>query len=543
MSPAGLSAAGPSIERMFDMLSSGELLDEVERSQRDESVLMARRMAAVAELLWRRTEEAEGHCLDDPGYALITGFARTTAEVGAVLNLSPMAASRLISHAEALDTRLPAVARLLATGAVDWPTVQLVITRTELVAHDVIARLDERMAEQFAGWQCWSRRRVINAVDAAIGALDPDAAKERRVSADTARHVRVAAQPNGMAALRGSLPAPAAAIFDKRLSEMAMSVCKADSRTVAQRRADALQALGEGRELACDCGRSDCPAARSGEPANGPRFVVNVLAGGDTVTGHSDRPGYLEGYGVIDADQVRQLAEHATVRVLSRPAVDTRAAVRYQPGAALERWIRCRDLTCRFPGCDRPAWITDIDHTTPFDKARPAAGGLTVPSNLACYCRQHHRLKTFHCGPGGWRDTQQPDGTIVLTSPTGRIYRTTPAGADLFAEFAPARAEPEPRARNHHLQRQARHSLSRRTIDARRRENAETLRVNRARRREIDIRKWRNEVRYRLLLFKGRPSSSAYLTWVNEPPEPEAISADWKPPPYTPPPDDDEPPF
>ena len=48
--------------------------------------------------------------------------------------------------------------------------------------------------------------------------------------------------------------------------------------------------------------------------------------------------------------------------------------------------------------------------------------------------RYHHRLKTFW----GWLDQQLPDGTIVWTSPTGRIYRTTPGGPGLFPQMRPA---------------------------------------------------------------------------------------------------------
>jgi hypothetical protein len=54
--------------------------------------------------------------------------------------------------------------------------------------------------------------------------------------------------------------------------------------------------------------------------------------------------------------------------------------------APLERFIRCRDLTCRFPGCDRPAELCDIDHTVPYPL------GLTHPSNLKCVCRKQHRF-------------------------------------------------------------------------------------------------------------------------------------------------------
>jgi len=188
---------------------------------------------------------------------------------------------------------------------------------------------------------------------------------------------------------------------------MATSVCGKDSRTIAQRRADALAALLQGRALACDCGQSDCPTRGADVEAarSGVRTVINVIASEDTVTGNSEQPGYLEGYGVIDAEQVRQLAKTSTRLPVECPAVSPAEAVRYQPSAALQRWIRCRDLTCRFPGCDRPACSADIDHTIPFSHTNPAAGGLTVPWDLACYCREHHRLKTCDGGPGGWTDS------------------------------------------------------------------------------------------------------------------------------------------
>jgi Domain of unknown function (DUF222) len=381
-------SVGPSnIEHMFESSSPSELVGEIEECNHAESVVIARRMAAIAALLWHRTGEAEDAPSADPGYALITGFARTSAEVSAAMNMSPMAASQIVGHAEALDTRLPRVARLLAEGRIDWRTVQLIIARTELVNGELMEQLDRSMAERIVSWQWWSRRRIINAVDAAVRVIDPEAAKERRVTADTARNLSITALPYGMAQVRGSLPAPAASIIDKRLSELAASVCPRDTRSTAQRRADALLALGEGRTLACDCNRTDCPLRGIDGPPPPPRFVINVIATEETVQGCSEQPGYLEGYGVIDADQVRQLAESAALRLLAEPEVSAAEALRYQPSAALERWIRCRDLTCCFPGCDRPAWAADIDHTQPFNHARPSTGGLTVPGGIKCFCR------------------------------------------------------------------------------------------------------------------------------------------------------------
>ena len=125
-----------------------------------------------------------------------------------------------------------------------------------------------------------------------------------------------------MARVSGTVAATAAAVFDKRLSEMATSVCAEDPRTIAQRRADALSALAEGRSLACTCDRPDCPTgAKSGEKPTGPRVVINVVASEETVSGRSQQPGYLSGFGVIDADQVRELATAAAQRMLD-PAFD-----------------------------------------------------------------------------------------------------------------------------------------------------------------------------------------------------------------------------
>ena len=79
------------LEHMFEDFSADALVGEIEASLRQESALMARRCAVIAALLALRTGEAED-ADPDPGYALITGFARTTAEVSATMNMSPMGA-------------------------------------------------------------------------------------------------------------------------------------------------------------------------------------------------------------------------------------------------------------------------------------------------------------------------------------------------------------------------------------------------------------------------------------------------------------------
>ncbi len=245
-------------------------------------------------------------------------------------------------------------------------------------------------------------------------------------------------------------------------------------------------------------------------------MVINVIAGAETVLGGGSEPGYLEGYGVIDAEQVRQLAQDASLRLVEDPTVSDAEALRYQPSAAVERAVRLRDLTCRFPGCDRPAVVCDLDHTVAFNHADPRKGGLTVAHNLKCLCRQHHRLKTFH---DGWRDEQLPDGTVIWTSPTGEIYRTVPGGVELFPDMGSQSAcrEPKPVRRNRSRERAARIARIRIRNRIQRPINEAHRRLQQARRREIDYRRTRNRMRKTLFLLKGGPSTSPFCSWVNEP--------------------------
>jgi hypothetical protein len=158
--------------------------------------------------------------------------------------------------------------------------------------------------------------------------------------------------------------------------------------------------------------------------------VIHVLAEQGTVDGASTTPGYLSGYGPLPATTVKDLAGTAKLKPLTIPDPTTPAEPGYRPSAALAEFIRARDLTCRFPGCDQPAEVCDVDHTVPW----PA--GPTHPSNLKLYCRCHHLLKTFYTGRSGWADKQLPDGTVIFTAPSGRTYTTKPGGSLFFPILA-----------------------------------------------------------------------------------------------------------
>lgn len=61
-------------------------------------------------------------------------------------------------------------------------------------------------------------------------------------------------------------------------------------------------------------------------------------------------------------------------------------------------------------------------------------------TNLKCYCRTHHLVKTFW----DWHEQQLPDATLILTSPAGQTYVTTPGSALLFPTLCTPTADLPP---------------------------------------------------------------------------------------------------
>ena len=127
----------------------------------------------------------------------------------------------------------------------------------------------------------------------------------------------------------------------------------------------------------CRCGGADCPAAGKAHPKGS--VVIHVVAEKSALDGTSDEPAHVVGSDVlIPAEVLRELAENAARRPVIPPC-DTPPEAGYRPSRALADFVRCRDLTCRAPGCEQPAIGCDIDHTVPYDK-----GGETHASKLMC---------------------------------------------------------------------------------------------------------------------------------------------------------------
>jgi len=422
-----------------------------------ENAVAARRLAAVAELVRRRTDVAVEHsrwACDD--------WDAAAAEVAAALDISHGKASSQMYLGLALRERLPKVAEVFAEGMLSVQVVTTIAWHTTLIQdRDALANVDAEVAGDALRYGQLSASKTAQAIDAIIDQHDPGALRRTRSYA-RGREVVIDRNNNadaGTTPMWGRLYSHDAELLDRRLMAMAHEVCDDDPRTIAQRRADALGALAAGaQQLSCKCENPQCPIADdAGRPS---RAIIHVVADQTAVDTTADthhdgevppsrpitpgmtveealtpdpepdppaargKPALIMGGPMIPAALLTELIDAgATVRPIVFPGLNSPAEPQYRPSNRLDTFIRCRDLTCRFPGCTRPAEFCDIDHAVAY-----AIGGPTHPSNLRCLCRKHHLVKTFH----GWQDQQHPDGRIDWISPSGQRHTTYPGSRLLF---------------------------------------------------------------------------------------------------------------
>jgi hypothetical protein len=438
-----MSAGVVILEHMFDSglrsASEAAIVTAIEDLAREEARAAARRVAAISELVRRRCGD------DERAYWACDPWDATAAEIGAALGISRGRASGDMHLGLSLRYRLPRVAELFMEGLLSYRVCAAIASRTDLIQDKTALDLiDSAIAEHALSWGVLSAYKLDKAIDAWVDRYDPGALHHTRTRAqDRAIHVGSQYDGSGITGISGRLYATDAAVLDRRLMQMAHGVCDEDPRTIAQRRADALGALAAGSDrLACTCGSPACPA--SGDDGRAASVVVYVVTDADVENIAPDPAMSGEGFesddpppakkaaatltgrgGIVPTPLVAELIRGgAKVRHVRRPADEPEPG--YRPSAALEEFVRFRDLTCRFPNCDVPAEMCDVDHTIPWPL------GPTHPSNLKCACRKDHLLKTFW---EGWSDRQFPDGTVEWTAPTGKTYVTHPGSRVLFPQW------------------------------------------------------------------------------------------------------------
>jgi Domain of unknown function (DUF222) len=149
----------------------------IDASARAESAAAARRLAAIAELVSRRTDEATAHWSCD-------NWDATAAEVAAAQNISHSMASGQMYLAVALRNRLPKVAALFAEGTISTRLASAIVWHTALIEDsDTMRLVDAALADDAKQFGPLSVAKTANAIDVIVDRHDPAAVRRTRAGA------------------------------------------------------------------------------------------------------------------------------------------------------------------------------------------------------------------------------------------------------------------------------------------------------------------------------------------------------------------------
>jgi hypothetical protein len=368
-----------------------------------------------------------------------------------VLGLTASGATCRVATAVDLVTRHPQVLEAMGAGRLDGYRAGIVVQElaeaTPDVCVEVVRRIGQRLGTEPGGALRRRTRRLLAAVDA-------DLVRQQAERARSERSLRRSAFEVGVDEWTALVPVEQSRSAWSVVDGLARSyVVQGRCARIDQARADALMDLIHARATGQVGVQLTVPAsamalAVAGAGARGTGAGARGTGDPDMATVPGDALVPVTGFGMPGVTHVRAswLASVAAGAARGVGVVacddDTGALTSlpvpvseisptsvpvgqvqvpdgndaYRPPASLVRFVKARDGHCRFPGCTVSARFCDIDHVV----AWPA--GPTHPSNLACLCRRHHRVKQRP----RWRVEMQPGAVLVWTDPSGRVRTSMP---------------------------------------------------------------------------------------------------------------------
>ena len=337
-------------------------------------------------------------------------------EIAAALRLSPATAQQRIDTARLLAGPLAATAESLELGEITAAHVAVIVQEIERLS----SRLDRdpRATARFAAHCRAVQKRVLpiagrstvartrRAAAAWVERIDRAGQAERRRRARVTRGVHLGRECDGITPVIAHLETTAARAI---MAAVDAAVTSPDipgdcAATLGERRAEVLTSLVLGAH----------PGAAVGPSLH---VELEVCLPADALT-ESGRDLLPTGLSDLLADPAVRCSMRPVVTDPHDGHVLDIGRRRYTLPTTLRRLIVGRDLTCRFPGCHRPAVRCQIDHARSWDD-----GGRTDAANLGPLCVRHHQLKTW----GGWRIVESRlDGSCRWISPLGHIYEREP---------------------------------------------------------------------------------------------------------------------
>jgi hypothetical protein len=381
----------------------------------------------IAEATARRSQAIEsarefaGQSVPDGASASSREMSRRAfvCEIATALHIPDRTAQKLIETSKTLVHDLPSTLAALGEGRLSYRHAQILVDQSYGLEPKTVRELEARMipvAERSTA------SRFEQSVRRTRERLNPETIVERQVRAVEERTVLLELATDGMAWIHHHLTAVQAVASDTLLTDIARSrQLDGETRTLDQLRSDVLSdlMLNNGADSAAGLGDSLLDRLRGIRP----KVLITVPALSLAGKGNPSDLAELEGYGPIDPVTARILVGNSKTmqRILTDPVTGVVLKLdrkRYRIPKDLRIWLRVRDGTCRFPGCNRRPGQSEIDHTDDW-----MLGGNTNHENLACLCKKHHTLK----GNSDWTVRQVGGGILEWKSPAGFHHITHPA--------------------------------------------------------------------------------------------------------------------
>jgi hypothetical protein len=338
------------------------------------------------------------------------------AQIALARRESPQRGQRDLGLARILHGEMPHTLHAFRQGAItEWSAT---ILARETACLDLPGRLlvDETLAAdadkvaELGPWELEAQARKL------AYRLDPQSYVARRASAEADRRVTLRPAPDLMSHLSALLPAAQGVAMFAALT----------------READSLRAGGDARSRGQIMADTLVERVTGQTTATAVPVTVNVVISDAALLAGHDQPGFIDGYGPVPAELIRDLATHPEAvadlrRLYARPdtgelvAMDSRSRC-FRGLLAL--MVRLRDQFCRTPWCDAP--IRHTDHPEGVDE-----GGDTSYVNSQGLCEACNHAKQAP----GWRARPGPGGTVETTTPAGVTFRTGPPGVPLPADL------------------------------------------------------------------------------------------------------------
>lgn len=390
--------------------------------------------------------------------------------VAAALRLSPNTSQYKIDTARTMFNHLPQTISALNAGEISLQHATVIAKETDIAVRAGLdqAAITEIESIALAHAEFHTPGQVGNKLRSTFAKLAPELFKKEFENRRESRNVRFFKESGGIGTILATLRIEDAQLVDQVISDYSDKIladhretmqkivrfsrghvclkncetlcahgcadsCKEKCLTLNQSDAAALAALERANLINSDAERDmrradafvyAMRAADAALKATGSvitrhnrRPTINVTIDLPTALGLADNPGQLAGYGPIPANIARQIAADGRwKRFITDPIKGTLldyGRETYEPPQDLQDFLIARDRTCRFPGCNQPAHLADLDHVIPWEE-----GGTTSPDNLGALCRRHHNIKTH----GNWKLESHEDGACTWTSPEGFKY-------------------------------------------------------------------------------------------------------------------------